>query len=354
MKRSFTLFATILTLVALSGNSYGQCLTGGSFTATTNNPFDVNTEGFTGDFGWSANGSGQLESSPVSVGSSKTSTTSTMFLPATETTVAWSFNLSGTANVVSYTVLANYSVGGVIRSVEVCSGGSLTTTGANLIFAAVAPAEILGQNFQLQITFNSTSNGSKIMVVDNFKTNSFNSSIILPVNITYFSASAASAAIKLTWLVSGESNLNRYEIEKSSNGKTFAKIGQVLASALVTYAYLDTKWSTGSNYYRLKAVDNDGKYKYSSVVLYKVGKNGIALRAYPSPAREIVTIQHDVSISTSTLEIVTVDGKLMKTIKPAVGTVETAVDLKSLNPGLYFIRYVNTNGEIETLKLVKQ
>jgi hypothetical protein len=186
------------------------------------------------------------------------------------------------------------------------------------------------------------------------KTNAFNSATILPVNITYFSAAAAAAAIKLTWLVSGESNVNRYEIEKSSNGKTFTKIAQVLATGLVTYLYLDTKWSTGSNYYRLKAVDNDGKYKYSSVVLYKVGKSGIALRAYPSPATETVTIQHDVSISTSSLEILSIDGKLMKTIKPEVGTVETSVNLKSFNPGLYFIRYVNTDGEIETLKLVKQ
>jgi hypothetical protein len=354
MKRSFTLFATILALVAATSNSYGQCLTGGSFTATTNNPFDINTEGFTGDFGWSANGSGQLESSGVNLGTSKTLTTSTLFLPSTETTVAWSFNLSGTANVSSYVVTAKYSSGNIIRTVEVCTGGALTTTGANLIFAAVAPVEIIGTNFQLEITFHSTSNGTKIMVVDNFKTNAFNSAIILPVNITYFSASAATAAIKLTWLVSAESNVNRYEIEKSSNGKTFAKIGQVAASGLVTYIYLDSKYSTGSNYYRLKAVDNDGKFKYSSVVLYKVGKNGISLRAYPSPARELVFIQHDKATSTSSLELLSIDGKVLQTIQPTAGTVETSVSLTALKPGLYFVRYVNTNGEIETLKLVKQ
>jgi hypothetical protein len=295
-----------------------------------------------------------LESTPVNLGTSKTLTSSTFFLPASETTVAWSFDLSGTANVVSYIVLAKYSVSGEIRTVEVCYGGALTTTGATQIFAAVAPAEIIGQNFQLQITFQSTSTGSKILAVDNFKTNAFNSATILPVNITYFSAAAASAAIKLTWLVSAESNVNRYEIEKSSNGKTFAKIGQVLASGLVTYTYLDTKWSTGSNYYRLKAVDNDGKFKYSSIVLYKVGKSGIALRAYPSPARELVTIQHDKATSTSALDILTVDGKLLHTVQPKVGTVETSVSLSALQPGLYFVRYVNSDGETETLKLIKQ
>jgi hypothetical protein len=85
-----------------------------------------------------------------------------------------------------------------------------------------------------------------------------------------------------------------------------------------------------------------------------VGKNGIALRAYPSPARELVTIQHDKATSTSALEILTIDGKLLQTVKPAVGTVETPINLNSLKTGLYFVRFVNSAGETETLKFVKE
>ena len=188
----------------------------------------------------------------------------------------------------------------------------------------------------------------------NFRTNAFTSEIILPVNITYFSASAGSGAVKLTWMVASESNVNRYEIERSSNGKSFSKIGSVSASGLVTYNYNDASYNTGSNYYRLKAVDNDNSFKYSSVVLYKVGRKGLALRAYPSPATNEVTIQHETAGQLSQISLLSMDGRLVKTINPTAGKVETTIDLTFLQKGFYLVRFTNGDGEVETVKLVKQ
>src|SRR5688572_24421949 len=121
MKRSFTLLVTVLSLLATSSNSFGQCFTGGSFTVATNNSFVSTTEAFSGDFYWSANGSGQLESTGVDMGTSKVLNSATLYLPESETTMAWSFDLSGTANVVSYNVLAEYYADNVLQTVEVCS-----------------------------------------------------------------------------------------------------------------------------------------------------------------------------------------------------------------------------------------
>jgi hypothetical protein len=354
MKRSFTFLTAVLCLVSASSNSFGQCLTGGSFTAGTTNIFELSTEGFSGAFVWSANGSGQLESTPVSAGQVKELRTSTLFLPNTATSLAWSFNLSGTANVVSYIVEALYATPSGIAKVPVCSGASLTTVGSELIFAAVAPSEIIGQSFQLMITFTSTSTGAKLLAVDNFKTNALNSTIILPVTITYFNVAASSGKVKLTWLVASELNVNRYEVERSSNGKTFTKIGSVAATALVTYTYLDATFSTGSNYYRLKAVDNDGKFKYSSVVLYKVGKSGISLRTYPSPATSEVTVQYDPGTEVSEFSVLSASGQVVKTVKTVPGKSETTIDISTLTKGIYFIRYSNAAGEIESAKLIKQ
>lgn len=354
MKRSFTSLAILALLTTTTSNAFSQCLTGGSFTAASTNTFDFTSEGFSGAFAWSSGGSGQLESTPVSAGLVKELKSITYFLPNTATTIAWSFNLSGTANVTSYTVEALYNAGGTLSRVPVCSGGVLTTTGSNLVFAAVAPSEIVGQRFQLIITFTSTSNGNKILVVDNFRTNGFTSAITLPVNITYFNAAAVTGGIKLTWMVSDESNVNRYEIERSSNGKSYSKIGQVSASGVVSYTYTDAAYNTGSNYYRLKAVDNDGKFKYSSVVLFKVGRKGLSLRAYPSPASTEVTIQHDIATEISQISIISMDGRLVELVKPAPGKVETTISLEKLQKGFYMIRYTNSEGEVETVKLVKQ
>lgn len=227
MKRSFTSLLALTILLAASGNAYSQsgCLTGGSFPVSSTYTFSSNAQDFSGDFSWTATGSGQLESTPVSSGQTKILTSATLFLPNTASTIAWSFNLSGTANVQTYSVDALYNTGSGIISVPVCTGGSLTTTGANLVFAAPAPSQIVGTSFRLQITFNSTSTGSKTLVVDNFSSNASAAPAPLPVTFSYFSASAATAAIKLTWLVAAEMNVNRYEVERSANGKTFSKIG---------------------------------------------------------------------------------------------------------------------------------
>ncbi len=354
MKRSFTSLAILALLTTTTSNAFSQCLTGGSFTAASTNTFDINNEGFSGAFAWSSGGSGQLESTPVSSGQVKELKTTTYFLPNNATTIAWSFNIGGTANVNSYTVEALYNNGGTLTRVPVCSGGSLLTTGGNFVFAAVAPTEIIGQRFQLIITFTSTSTGSKVLNIDNFRTNGFTSEITLPVNITYFNAAAATGGIKLTWMVSDESNVNRYEIERSTNGKSYSKIGQVSASGIVSYSFTDAAYINGSNYYRLKAVDNDGKFKYSSVVLFKVGKKGLALRAYPSPASTEVTIQHDIATEISQISIISMDGRLVEIVKPAPGKVETTISLEKLQKGFYMVRYTNSDGEVETVKLVKQ
>jgi len=351
MKRNSTILA-IACIIAASTNIQAQCLTGGSFTPASSNTFDVNRENFSGDFNWVPSGSGQLESTPMSAGTIKRLTSSNLFLPASATTIAWSFNLGGSANVTTYTVSALYDNGGTTEMVAICTGGSLSTTGGVLSFASLAPSAIVGKNFQLVIDFTSTSTGTKVLTIDNFKTSASVSAITLPVTIAYFGAVATTGAVKLTWMVSSESNLSRYEIERSSNGKSYSKIGQVGASGLVTYIY-NASFLTGSNYYRLKAVDNDGKFKYSAVVLFKVGKQGLNARAFPSPAGDQTVLEHDIASVNTTISLISPEGRLIREIKPVAGEVSTTIDLSRLNRGLYLVRYTD-GADSTTIKLIKQ
>jgi len=358
MKRNFTnLFAALVCLL-ISNATIAQCLTGGSFTAGTTNTFDATTEDFTGDFVWSSGGAGQLESTPVSGPTTKILTTSTLMLPNNATTIAWSYDLGGTATVQSYTVEALYSSNGTIQTVAICNGGALSTTGSTLTFAAVAPSEIVGQSFKLRITFSASSTGStsvtKTLAVDNFRTNAFASQIILPVNFSYFNASSAANGVLLTWLVNDEVNVNRYEIEHSSNGRSFNKIGNVSAKGSVQYNYTDANYTTGSNYYRIKAVDNDGKFKYSSVVLFKVGKKGLALKIYPMPATNEVTLEHDIATSSSFISIMSIEGRLIRSIKPAAGQAQSTINVSAMKPGVYVIKYTSEDQESASIKLIKQ
>jgi hypothetical protein len=72
------------------------------------------------------------------------------------------------------------------------------------------------------------------------------------------------------------------------------------------------------------------------------------------PAIKDITIEHATAIRGSQLTISSEDGRLIRSIVPASGTQQTLVDLSSVKPGLYIVRYSNGNGEVESMKLIKQ
>ncbi len=96
-------------------------------------------------------------------------------------------------------------------------------------------------------------------------------------------------AIKVEWQVMTEFNLQHYEVEESVNGITFSK-AQVQPPLNnngdeAAYSWMDAVINNGSNFYRIRAVQNDGAVKYSAIVNVLSGKEGIAaINVYPNPS----------------------------------------------------------------------
>ena len=118
----------------------------------------------------------------------------------------------------------------------------------------------------------------------------------LPVELTSFTATAEGQAARLRWTTASEQNSAYFDIERSLDGKEFAKIGEEKAQGTkaspTDYTFLDftippTHQST--SYYRLRQVDLDGTASYSPVRVVTVGGKG-SLTLYPNPARTAVTV----------------------------------------------------------------
>jgi hypothetical protein len=97
---------------------------------------------------------------------------------------------------------------------------------------------------------------------------------VLPVHLQKFEGKQIQAGIQLNWLTSEEINADYYGIERSSNGidfttiKTITATGQAVNTGTdINYQYTDPSPLNGNNYYRLRMVDKDGSYTYSSVIL---------------------------------------------------------------------------------------
>jgi hypothetical protein len=177
---------------------------------------------------------------------------------------------------------------------------------------------------------------------------------ILPVNFTGFRGKKIAKGTELAWNVADEVNVSRYEVQKGSDAANLKTIGIVFAGEKSTYTFTDEQPTQGVTFYRIRSVDTDGKYKFSTVISFSNGKTVSLLRAFPMPARNQVTLQHGTIEGKAQITISSESGQIMKRVVPAVGSMQTAIDLSALKAGMYLLRLENNNGEVETLKVVKQ
>jgi len=210
-----------------------------------------------------------------------------------------------------------------------------------------------GQNLRYEFVFYVPSLAAPV-TFDNFALNA-NAPAPLPVTFLGIVANREKNIVNLKWDVASEENVREYQVEKSIDGSTFNKAGSVTAQNKPIYKYADLSANGGTLYYRLKSVDIDGRYKYSPIIkLVNNDSYSNLLRAYPSPARTQVTLQHKKLNANAKLAVCTMDGRVVKVLTPANGASNTVIDISSLTPGMYVLRLENANGKIETTSFVKQ
>jgi hypothetical protein len=175
----------------------------------------------------------------------------------------------------------------------------------------------------------------------------------LPVDITFFTGRLADDQVQLRWDVATEVNLERYEVERSFNGSSFIKIGEVKAENKSSYTYHDDiKNLKGRRlYYRVKKVDKDGKHSYSLVFSLHIPlSTGFIL--YPNPANDIARLQLN-NGSNKVMQVILTDlaGRIVFDQRMQANQGMVAVPVALLPQGNYFVRIVN-NGETYTGKLL--
>ncbi len=165
----------------------------------------------------------------------------------------------------------------------------------------------------------------------------------LPLNLTSFKASFNGKSTQVKWSTENEVNVSGFAIEKSLDGINFSQIDFVSAknnSTHTEYSTIDDKVKGGTSYYRLKQVDKNGSYKYSSV---EVIKNSLTIKTevFPNPTRGNLTINHSVAIKGAAIKVMNIEGKLIKTLPVQVGSAQTALSLTELIKGNYLLMFEN-------------
>ena len=176
-------------------------------------------------------------------------------------------------------------------------------------------------------------------------------STVLPLNLINFSANKQNNVINLKWTTENEFNVSHFEIERSADGQTFSKLADVApanSSSLHNYSFIDVQPMLGINFYRLKMIDIDGRFKYSGIL--KINSNGKQIfEVYPNPVKDVMIV-NGVKAGDE-IKLLNIDGKILSQ-KLSLGQSIT-IDVSKYPSGVYFVQYFD--GEVlKNQKIIKQ
>ncbi|MGG7664456.1 T9SS type A sorting domain-containing protein [Dyadobacter sp. BHUBP1] len=170
----------------------------------------------------------------------------------------------------------------------------------------------------------------------------------LPVTLTRFTAVTEGKTALLAWATTEETNSDRFEIERSADGKKWAMIGSVASTGeskvLVNYTFTDNTPLSGENLYRLKMVDKDDTYAYSAI--RNVEMKGEAIRPYPNPVSDKLLIDRFAEVKEVSVKN-TAGQNFIRVQKVS----SDGIDVSRLAPGVYLVTLTLFDGTISTHKV---
>lgn len=184
--------------------------------------------------------------------------------------------------------------------------------------------------------------------------------LVVPVELTSFTAITDNNNVILNWSTATETNNSGFIVERKSANSDWQSITFVNGKGTVTqaqhYSYMDKNLTEGKYYYRLKQVDFNGSFEYSNIVeavisapaKFELSQN------YPNPFNPSTKISFSVPQSGNVkLSVYNLLGQEVQNL--VNGFVEAGnhtinFDAENLNSGIYLYK-LEANGFVQTRKM---
>lgn len=184
--------------------------------------------------------------------------------------------------------------------------------------------------------------------------------LMLPVELSSFYAKKIGLETAINWTTASETNNEFFEIQRSSDGVNFKKIGRIKGHGNSvqnrSYSFMDKHPEKGINYYRIKQVDYDGASSLSKTASVFFETEKIVADVYPNPVNNntvTLTFPKDMD-GELTVELFDLSGKLIyqNYIEEVYFDSPTqTLDLQNVTNGIYFLK-IGTHQGIQTTKLI--
>ncbi|MGZ8510796.1 MAG: PKD domain-containing protein, partial [Chitinophagaceae bacterium] len=181
----------------------------------------------------------------------------------------------------------------------------------------------------------------------------------LPLILHKFSVTQRSSENVVKWTTELESNIDYFEVERSTDGVNFSPINRQYSRNVAGtshYSFSDGSFPPGYNYYRLKIVEHGSIIRYSVVVRTVSESENLNLKIVPNPVIGNFSVMYkSFQDDRVTIRIRDITGRVIHTISETVSRGQNVIYLQNLpnwSAGVYFLSIQNKD-EIKQAKFIK-
>ena len=183
--------------------------------------------------------------------------------------------------------------------------------------------------------------------------------IMLPVELTDFSGKVLNDRNELRWTTASELNNSHFEIERSTGGIQFEKIGEILGQGTTSfstnYLYNDRERPFGTAYYRLNQVDLNGASELLPTIALTNDAHAELMSLYPNPGKGIFACDLKMKEAKPIgIQVYDLQSRIVSDFRMEMeeGVNHMDINLTDLRPGTYIVVFVDEEGAFATERII--
>ena len=184
----------------------------------------------------------------------------------------------------------------------------------------------------------------------------------LPITLSGFAVNLDGKRVKIEWTTASEQENDRFEIERSRDGRLWETVARVKAKGTslskTSYSAFDNSPLLNAvNYYRLKQIDFNGKSSFSVVKTVKLSVSKATFTVSPNPARSAINFKMEKQGAANVFAVLSdANGKVIhkETFKDVRVNATHKLALKQQPASGVYILTLNGEGLSESIKVVFQ
>ncbi|PWJ58435.1 putative secreted protein (Por secretion system target) [Dyadobacter jejuensis] len=149
--------------------------------------------------------------------------------------------------------------------------------------------------------------------------------------------------VQVHWSTLSELQNEYFEIERSTNAINWHRLSRIAGAGTThqsqSYEWLDRYPLPNTSYYRLKQLDYNGAFSYSTLQSIQLEGESESWILHPNPARTELTIATDEAIDQNAIKVYDSSGRKVHSLSMTEGPRGTTLDISKLPVGLYWMVY---------------